>query len=79
MSLQMMSQLREWRIVASVLCVLSVLSFRSFLSAAEPPAAGLALWLKADAVTGIATGSPLAAWPDSSGHNRAAAQAAAEQ
>ncbi|MBN1673211.1 MAG: FecR domain-containing protein [Kiritimatiellae bacterium] len=31
---------------------------------------GLALWLKADAISGLADGSPVPAWPDSSGNLR---------
>ncbi len=36
-----------------------------------PPSSGLNLWLKADAVRGVAEGDPVAIWPDSSrgGHN----------
>lgn len=31
---------------------------------------GLQLWLKADALSGLASGSAVASWPDSSGNNR---------
>jgi len=36
---------------------------------------GLALWLKADAITGLADGEAVATWLDSSGNGRDAAQA----
>src|SRR5262245_20271840 len=32
------------------------------------------LWLKADAITGLTNGDPVAEWPDSSGNDRDAAQ-----
>jgi hypothetical protein len=35
----------------------------------------LKLWLKADAITGVAEGAGVASWPDSSGHLYAAVQA----
>ena len=34
----------------------------------------LQLWLRADAITGLTDGSPVATWPDSSGHGRDAIQ-----
>ena len=37
--------------------------------------AGLQVWLKADAITGLANGDPVAAWSDSSGNGNGAAQA----
>lgn len=39
--------------------------------------AGLQLWLKADAITGVANGAALATWPDSSGNGRNATQGTA--
>lgn len=39
--------------------------------------AGLAVWLKADALTGLADGDPVSAWPDASGNGNAAAGAGA--
>ena len=36
---------------------------------------GLALWLKADAITGLADGDPVASWADSSGNSHTATQA----
>ena len=63
----------------AVIVLAFALSSTMLTVAAEPPAAGLALWLKADAVTGVTSGSPLPAWPDSSGHQRVAAQAVAAQ
>lgn len=42
--------------------------------------AGLTLWLKADAITGVSNGAALASWPDSSGAGNPASNAApAEQ
>ena len=40
--------------------------------------AGLALWLKADAITGLADGDAITTWTDSSGNGRNATQATAE-
>lgn len=37
--------------------------------------AGLQLWLKADAITGVAAGGTVATWPDSSGNGNDATQA----
>jgi hypothetical protein len=39
--------------------------------------AGLLLWLKADAITGLNDGDPVVTWPDSSGNGRDATQGAA--
>lgn len=38
---------------------------------------GLQLWYRADALTNLAEGAPVASWPDSSGNGRAATQAVA--
>jgi hypothetical protein len=38
---------------------------------------GLQLWLKADAITGLSDGDPVASWVDSSGNSRPAAQSTA--
>lgn len=47
---------------------------------AEPSrVAGLQLWLKADAITGMTPGAPVATWPDASGKNRPATQATPER
>jgi len=43
--------------------------------AQTPPVAGLKLWLKADAITGLNAGDPVSTWPDSSGNGYAATQA----
>ncbi|HUP20382.1 MAG TPA: S8 family serine peptidase [Gemmatimonadota bacterium] len=37
---------------------------------------GLVLWLRADAITGLADGEPVATWPDGSGHCNHATQSA---
>jgi hypothetical protein len=37
--------------------------------------AGLLIWYKADALTGLVDGDPVASWPDSSGNSRTASQA----
>ncbi len=52
-----------------------VFGLASVACAQGPPPQGLLLWLKADTVTGVQSGATLTSWPDSSGHNRAAAQA----
>ena len=39
--------------------------------AQSPPLTGLQLWLKADAITGLANGTKVASWPDSIGSNPA--------
>ena len=44
------------------------------VDAAAPPTTGLKLWLKADAITGIGNGNPIATWPDSSGLGNNATQ-----
>jgi hypothetical protein len=44
---------------------------------AAPPSTGLLAWFKADAITGVATGAPLARWPDSSGNGNDVVQATA--
>ena len=46
---------------------------------AAPPAQGLALWLDALAITGVADGAPLQAWQDNSGHGGQAAQSSAQK
>lgn len=43
--------------------------------AQTPPAAGLKLWLKADALSGLDGGDPVGTWPDSSGNGFDATQA----
>lgn len=52
------------------------LQFGPGAGAAEP-VAGAKLWLKGDAITGVADGAKVASWPDSSGLNRPAANAVA--
>jgi hypothetical protein len=42
-----------------------------------PPRANLALWLRADAITGLNDTDPVATWPDSSGNSNDATQAVA--
>ncbi len=42
--------------------------------AQTPPATGLKLWLKADAISGLSAGDPVGTWPDSSGNGFDATQ-----
>jgi hypothetical protein len=42
-----------------------------------PPASGIAVWLDASAISGVADGAPLASWADGSGFKRDASQPAA--
>ncbi len=66
---------RGWQRVAQESVILAALvCLCPAVSAQAPSLEGLLLWLKADAITGTQSGAALASWPDSSGHNRAAAQ-----
>ncbi|HEY3416936.1 MAG TPA: hypothetical protein VGM23_08650, partial [Armatimonadota bacterium] len=47
--------------------------------AADVPVSGMSFWLKADALTGVRDGAPVAAWPDSSAGNHPALQTNAER
>ena len=64
-----------YRHITRLTLIAATLSFCAAATAQAPPNQGLLLWLKADAITGVASGAPVASWPDSSGHHRAAAQA----
>ncbi len=49
------------------------------VSSMKSAAGGLKFWLKADAITGLSSGSAVLSWPDSSGFGNSASQATANQ